>query len=114
MIELVDAEKNLTQINVRVPTEQLGDALEWIEKSGYHKWKAVLAAIRLLRWIPSDVREMLMRGDEQAARDWFQSAEIQNLRKRLRSRMAEHEESLQSQEQPPRAMRRKAGGGTDR
>lgn len=111
-MELVAKEKNYGQLNYRYPdTPENRELLEWMEIGGYTKYRAVFAALRLLRVVPAEVREMLIRGDEKGAQDWMRNA-VQEVT--LAKAMQIVEQTLPSQQESRRDARRKASGGTDR
>ena len=44
------------------------------KKKGYVKWRALVAALRLLEYAPAELREALMEGDQEAVRRWFEQS----------------------------------------
>lgn len=72
---LVAKEKNVGQLNFKYPdTPEYEELIGWLNDSGYTKYRVIFAAIRLLRVVPAEVREMLIRGDEKGAQDWMRNA----------------------------------------
>lgn len=100
---------SLGQLNVKIPQEHYAPIDGWLEKSGYTKWKAAVAAFRLLRLAPPDLKDLAMSGDDAAVRGWFRAA----VRATVQTQAIEHvEQMLQRLSKSRSDDRPKASGGS--
>ncbi len=60
------------KFGVELPAIVLQVFDEWNEGQGYLKWKSVRAALQLFMCAPPDLREILMLGELDRLRGWFE------------------------------------------
>jgi hypothetical protein len=87
-----------------IPDEIEASFTQFCEAKGLVMQKAVAAGMRLIQWMPCELRDSLMEGDEAHVRVWFEQAQ--------KGLVIEAARAVRAAQSKSRARRRGAGGST--
>ncbi|MCP4248099.1 MAG: hypothetical protein GY778_13715 [bacterium] len=62
-----------TSFGQTIPKEAADRFDEFCESTGLKKWRALVAALELIRLAPPGLRDQLMAGDPQQAAEWLEA-----------------------------------------